>query len=144
MKASPWMVLFFCIAAVACGSSSLPSEPASPTPTASGSTAVSIVATTTGGTFWTYVPNSVKLKVGQPYVITWSTVAAEATVHGMGGLAVLGITDCDAITATAPCVRPFTPTAGQVGPHAYACTNVSCGTAEQHNGMTATLTIELP
>jgi hypothetical protein len=102
---------------------------------------VPILATTTGFTNWTYVPNNVTLKVGQAYVITWSTVAAEATVHGMGGLAVLGITDCDAISAQTPCVRNFTPTAGMVGTHAYACTNTACGTTAQHNGMTATITI---
>ena len=106
-----------------------------------GPTAVGIVATTSGGTFWTYVPNNVTLKVGQPYVITWSTVTAESTVHGMGGLEVLGIAQCVAITGTLPCVRSFTPTAGQVGVHSYACTNTACGTEAQHGGMTATITI---
>jgi hypothetical protein len=83
----------------------------------------------------------VTLKVGQPYVITWTTPAAEATAHGMGGLAVIGIASCDLITAALPCARSFTPTAGQVGVWSYACTNNACGTVSQHNGMTATLTI---
>jgi len=104
-------------------------------------TVVSIVATTSGATKWTYVPNNVTLKVGQPYVITWTTPLAEATVHGMGGLAVLGILDCDAISAQSPCLRNFTPTASQVGSHSYACTQTSCGTVGQHTGMTATITI---
>jgi PKD repeat protein len=107
-----------------------------------GTTAVSVVATTSGFTNWTYVPNNVTLKVGQPYVITWSTPAAEGTMHGMGGLAgALGIANCDAITAAFPCVRDFTPTASQVGTWSYACTNSSCGTAAQHGGMSATITI---
>jgi PKD repeat protein len=103
--------------------------------------AVGISATTTGGTHWTYTPNNVTLHVGQSYVITWTTPAAEATTHGMGGLAVIGINPCDQITAALPCVRSFTPTAGQTGVWSYACTNIACGTVGQHNGMTATLTI---
>jgi PKD repeat protein len=102
---------------------------------------IGISATTTNGTKWTYTPNNVTLKVGQPYVITWTTPAAEATAHGMGGLAVIGIASCDLITAALPCARSFTPTAGQVGVWSYACTNNACGTVSQHNGMTATLTI---
>jgi PKD repeat protein len=102
---------------------------------------VSIVATTSNFTHWTYNPNNVTLKVGQPYVITWTTPLAEATVHGMGGLEVLGIAGCDAISAQSPCARSFTPTAGMVGSHLYACTQTSCGTASEHLGMTATLTI---
>jgi PKD repeat protein len=103
--------------------------------------AIGISATTTGGTHWTYAPNNVTLNVGQPYVITWTTPAAEATAHGMGGLAVLGIASCDLITATLPCVRSFTPTSAQLGVWSYACTNNACGTVGQHNGMTATITI---
>jgi PKD repeat protein len=103
--------------------------------------AVGISATTTGGTHWTYTPNNVTLHVGQPYVITWTTPAAEALTHGMGGLAVIGINSCDQITAALPCVRSFTPTAGQTGVWSYSCTNIACGTVGQHNGMTATLTI---
>jgi PKD repeat protein len=107
-----------------------------------GPTAIGITATTTGGTFWKFVPNNVTLKVGQPYVITWSTPLAEATVHGMGGqVETLGITPCQQITGTLPCIRSFTPTASQVGTWNYNCTNISCGTAEQHGGMLATITI---
>ncbi|MFI5197231.1 MAG: PKD domain-containing protein [Thermoanaerobaculia bacterium] len=107
----------------------------------SSAVAVGISATTTGGTHWTYTPNNVTLHVGQPYVITWTTPASEATAHGMGGLAVIGIASCDLITATLPCVRSFTPTSGQVGVWSYACTNNACGTVPEHNGMTGTLTI---
>jgi PKD repeat protein len=102
---------------------------------------VGISATTTGGTHWTFTPNNVNLKVGQAYVITWTTPPAEATVHGMGGLDVLGIAPCSVITAALPCVRTFTPGAGQVGLWSYACTNNACGTVTQHNGMTGTVTI---
>ena len=52
--------------------------------------AVGISATTTGGTHWTFTPNNLTLRVGQAYVLTWTTPAAEATVHGMGGLEALG------------------------------------------------------
>lgn len=109
--------------------------------TTAGPLAVGISATTTGGTNWTFNPNDVSLKVGQPYVITWTTPAAEATQHGMGGLEVLGIAKCDPISATLPCIRSFTPAAGQVGVWSYACTHSACGTVSQHGGMTGTITI---
>ncbi len=103
--------------------------------------AVGITATTTGGTRWTFEPNNVNLTVGQAYVITWKTPAAEATAHGMGGLEGLGIAPCGLITAALPCVRNFTPAAGQIGPWSYMCTNNACGTVAQHGGMTGTITI---
>ena len=107
-----------------------------------GPAAISIVATTTGGTNWTYTPNNVDLKVGQPYVITWSTPASEGRTHGLGGLAVLGIAQADNITSNHPYVVNFTPTAGMVGVWTYACTVTQCApTQSVHDGMTGTLTI---
>lgn len=109
---------------------------------AAGPAAISIVATTTGGTNWTYTPNNVDLKVGQPYVITWSTPTSEAKTHGVGGLAVLGIAQTDLITSNRPYVVNFTPTAGMVGVWTYACTVTQCApTQSVHDGMTGTLTI---
>lgn len=109
---------------------------------AAGPAAISIVATTTDGTNWTYTPNNVDLKVGQPYVITWSTPASEAKTHGVGGLAVLGIAQTDLITSNRPYVVNFTPTAGMVGVWTYACTVTQCApTQSVRDGMTGTLTI---
>jgi PKD repeat protein len=109
---------------------------------AAGPAAISIVATTTGGTNWTYTPNNVDLKVGQPYVITWSTPASEGRTHGLGGLAVLGIAQADNITSNHPYVVNFTPTAGMVGVWTYACTVTQCApTQSVHDGITGTLTI---
>ena len=102
---------------------------------------VTISATTTNNTKWTFVcqagpcsgatNNNVNLKVGQPYTITWTTPAAEGKTHGVGGLAVLGIgTQCDVIRAVQPCTVNFTPTAGMLnvpGPvYTYACTQTTC------------------
>ncbi len=110
---------------------------------AGGPTAISIVATTNGNTNWTFTPNNVTLKVGQPYVITWSTPASEGKMHGIGGLAVLGITQCNLISASLPCTVNLTPTSSMVAglPYMYACTQTSCGTTPQHQGMTGTITI---
>jgi PKD repeat protein len=109
---------------------------------AAGPAAISIVATTTDGTKWTYTPNNVDLKVGQPYVITWSTPASEGKTHGIGGLAVLGIAQNDFITSNSPYVVNFTPTANMVGVWTYACTVTRCApTQSVHDGMTGTLTI---
>lgn len=109
---------------------------------AGGPTAISILATTTGNTNWTFTPNNVTLKVGQPYVITWSTPASEAKTHGVGGLAVLGISQNDLITSNRPYVVNFTPTASMVGVHQYACTVIMCAPVKpDHDGMTATITI---
>jgi len=93
-------------------------------------------------TYRTYTPNNVDLKVGQPYVITWSTPASEGRTHGLGGLAVLGIAQADNITSNHPYVVNFTPTAGMVGVWTYACTVTQCApTQSVHDGMTGTLTI---
>ncbi len=115
---------------------------------------VTILATTTNNTHWTYVcqtgpcsgttNNNVNLKVGQPYTITWTTPQSEGKTHGVGGLALLGITQCDVITANLPCTVSFTPTANMVAasPYTYACTHTECApTLAQHNGMTGTITI---
>lgn len=89
--------------------------------------------------------NNVNLKVGQPYTITWTTPAAEAKTHGVGGIGVLGITQCDIIRSSQPCTVNFTPTAGMLnfpGPvYTYACTQTECGNTNQHNNMTGTITI---
>ena len=110
---------------------------------AAGPMAISIVATTNTNTLWTFTPNNVNLKVGQPYIITWSTPASEGKTHGIGGLALLGITQCNVVTASLPCTVNFTPTANMVtgSPHTYACTQTACGTTPQHNGMLGTITI---
>jgi hypothetical protein len=122
--------------------------------------AVTISATTTNNTKWTFVcqspasvcngagNNNATLKVGQPYVITWTTPAAEGKTHGIGGDAVsfLGITQCDVIRSVQPCTVNFTPTANllnfQGGVFTYKCTQTTCApTLAIHDGMTGTITI---
>jgi PKD repeat protein len=121
--------------------------------------AVTISATTTNNTKWTFVcqspssvcsgsgNNNVNLKVGQPYTITWTTPQSEGKTHGIGGIAVLGITQCDVITPSLPCTANFTPTQGMLtgfgGPtYTYACTQTNCAPSQAiHNGMTGTITI---
>lgn len=118
--------------------------------------AVTISATTTNNVKWTFVcqagpcsgagNNNVDLKVGQPYTITWTTPAAEAKTHGVGGIAVLGITQCDVIRANQPCTVSITPTAGMLGfpgpVYTYACTQSTCApTQAVHDGMQGTITI---
>ncbi|MEO8054081.1 MAG: PKD domain-containing protein [Acidobacteriota bacterium] len=119
--------------------------------------AVTISATTTNNTKWTFVcqtgpcsgagNNNVNLKVGQPYTITWTTPASEAKTHGVGGLATLGIgTDCDVIRANQPCTVSFTPTAGMLnfpGPlYTYVCTQSTCAPSQAvHDAMQGTITI---
>jgi hypothetical protein len=119
--------------------------------------AVTISATTTNNTKWTFVcqspvsvcsgagNNNVNLKVGQPYSITWTTPASEAKTPGVGGIAVLGITQCDVIRSNQPCTANLTPTTGMMnfpGPvYTYTCTQSACGTQPQHDGMQGTITI---
>ncbi len=122
--------------------------------------AVTISATTTNNTKWTFVcqspasvcngagNNNATLKVGQPYTITWTTPAAEAKTHGIGGDAVsfLGITQCDTIRSVQPCTVNFTPTANllnfQGGVFRYNCTQTTCAPTQAiHDGMTGTITI---
>jgi PKD repeat protein len=112
---------------------------------------VTISATTTNNTDWTFVPNDVQLRVGQQYKLTWTTPQSEAKTHGVVPIGLLGITSCDdgqsLITSSHPCVVTFTPTAAMLttfgGPtYTYSCTQTNCApTQTQHNGMTATITI---
>jgi PKD repeat protein len=113
---------------------------------------VNILATTTGDTKWTFIPNDVQLKVGQVYKLTWTTPQSEAKTHGVPPIALLGISHCDdgqdLITASRPCVVTFTPTAAMLGPafggpkYTYFCRQTDCApTQVVHDSMTATITI---
>ena len=133
--------------------------------------AVTISATTTGDTCWTFTclegpcsfpasycnsasMNNVNLKVGQPYVITWTTPQSENKHHGLGSLGVLGITQCDDggsldnVIPSHPCTVTFTPTAAMLSPtfggpvYTYHCTQTMCApTLGVHNNLTGTITI---
>ena len=122
--------------------------------------AVTISATTTNNTKWTFVcqtgpcsgagNNNVNLKVGQPYTITWTTPASEAKTHGVGGLASIGIgTECDVIRSNQPCTVSITPTAGMLntqvlvgGHYTYVCTQSTCAPSQAvHDAMQGTITI---
>jgi hypothetical protein len=120
--------------------------------------AVTISATTTGNTKWTFVcqtgpcsgpaNNNVNLKVGQPYTITWTTPQNEGKTHGIAGDAAsfLNITQCEVITANVPCTVNFTPTANllnfQGGVFTYSCSQTQCAPSQPvHQGMTGTITI---
>ncbi len=119
---------------------------------AAGPITVNILATTTGDTKWTFVPNDVQLKVGQVYKLTWTTPQSEAKTHGVAPIGLLGISHCDdgqdLIRASRPCVVTFTPTAAMLsstfgGPtYTYSCTQTMCApTQVVHDSMTATITI---
>jgi hypothetical protein len=124
--------------------------------------AVTISATTTNNTKWTFVcqsppsvcsgtgNNNVNLKVGQPYTITWTTPASEAKTHGVSAIGSLGIgAQCDVITANSPCTVSLTPTTQMLntqvlagGNFLYSCTQSSCAPSQAvHNNMTGTITI---
>ncbi|MGA7992073.1 MAG: PKD domain-containing protein [Thermoanaerobaculia bacterium] len=122
--------------------------------------AVTISATTTGNTKWTFVcqagpcsgagNNNVNLKVGQPYVITWTTPQSEAKTHGVVPIGFMGAPHCDdgqdLITSSHPCAVTFTPTAGMLGfpgpTYTYGCTQTQCAPSQAvHDGMQGTITI---
>ncbi|HEX7614395.1 MAG TPA: PKD domain-containing protein [Thermoanaerobaculia bacterium] len=113
---------------------------------------VTISATTTGDTKWTFIPNDVQLRVGQVYKLTWTTPQSEAKTHGVVPIGLLGISHCDdgqdLITASRPCVVTFTPTASMLGTtfggptYTYFCSQTLCApTQAVHDSMTATITI---
>jgi PKD repeat protein len=85
---------------------------------------------------WAYEPGSITLQVGKTYKITWTSTDVN---HGIGGLALLGITKCDIITKTLPCTATITPTANQIGTYDYICTQSSCGAG--HSNMTAKIIV---
>jgi PKD repeat protein len=119
---------------------------------AGGPVTVTISATTTNNTNWTFLPNDVQLKVGQVYKLTWTTPQSEGKTHGVVPIGLLGISHCDdgqdLITASHPCVVTFTPTASMLnsvfgGPtYTYGCTQTQCApTLPVHDGMIGTITI---
>jgi PKD repeat protein len=119
---------------------------------------VTISATTAGNTKWTFVcqtgpcdgagNNNVSLRVGQPYVITWTTPASEGRTHGVdwSAAAAFDVSACSSITANQPCTVHVTPTANlagvQDGVYTYHCTHTECApNLVVHNSMTGTITI---
>ncbi len=119
---------------------------------------VTISATTTGSTKWTFVcqtgpcdgagNNNVSLKVGQPYLITWTTPQSEGKTHGVdwSAAAPFDVSACGTITANQPCTVHVTPTADlagvQGGVYTYHCTHTECApNLAVHNSMTGTITI---
>jgi PKD repeat protein len=113
---------------------------------------ITISATTTNNTKWTFIPNDVQLKVGQVYKLIWNTPQSEGKTHGVVPIGLLGITQCDdgqeLITASHPCVVTFTPTSAMLGPafggptYSYFCSQTMCApTQVLHDSMTATITI---
>lgn len=102
-----------------------------------GPTQITITATTTNGSLWTFTPNTVTLEVGKTYQITWQSNDVE---HGVGGLALLGITQCNSVRQVAPCTVTITPTASQRRTYNYVCTQSSCGAG--HNSMGGTLIVQ--
>jgi PKD repeat protein len=104
-----------------------------PTPTPTGSAAVSV---TILASQWDFSPNSVTLKAGTTYKITWTSTDV---LHGVGGLALLGIASCNSIPGHGSCSATITPKSSQVGTYHYACTQSSCGAG--HDSMTGTIVV---
>jgi len=103
----------------------------SPTPTPGGTVPISIEAKQ-----WEFVPKTVTLKAGTKYQITWTS---SDVLHGVGGLALLGIVNCNSIGAHGSCSATLTPKTTQVGTYGYACTQSSCGAG--HQTMTGTIVV---
>ncbi len=99
--------------------------------TAAGPESITITATTTNNTLWTFTPNNVTLDVGKTYQIKFQS---NDDLHGVGGLALLGITQCNLISPVLPCNVTITPTANQVGMYDYFCTQNSCGAGHSTMG----------
>jgi PKD repeat protein len=107
-----------------------------------GPTAITITGSSHGSTKWDWQPGLVTMKVGQPYVISFVADPFENLMHGIGGLAVLGITQCDLIPPQRACVVNFTPTSSMVGTWTYACTQTQCAPIKAvHDNMTGMITI---
>jgi hypothetical protein len=60
--------------------------------------------------------------------------------HGFNGVSTLGLAPISHLVAGAPPIaEDFTPTAGQVGSYAYACSRESCGSG--HGNMLGIITV---
>jgi PKD repeat protein len=111
---------------------SAPAATPTATPTPGATVPIQIVASQ-----WDFTPANVTLKVGTKYQITWTS---SDVLHGVGGLAGLGIANCSAIPAQTSCSATITPKSTQVGRYDYACTQSSCGAG--HSTMTGTILVQ--
>ena len=112
-----------------------------------------VSATTNNNTHWTFTPNSVTCRVNVPCQITWTTPQSENHHHGLGGLGVFGVTQCDDggsldnVIPSHACTVTFTPTLFSlnnqpVGGWVYHCTQTQCAPTQAiHDSMTATIVI---
>jgi PKD repeat protein len=114
---------------VSSGATSTPTP--TPTPTSGAAVQIQVVASQ-----WDFNPRTVTLKVGTKYQITWTS---SDVLHGVGGLALLGIVNCNAIPAQGSCSATITPKSSQVGTYGYACSQSSCGAG--HNSMTGSIVV---
>ncbi len=88
-----------------------------------------------------FEPSTLTFTVGQAYRISFRSTDV---IHGVGGLAALGITGCNLVTTSTACVANFTPTAGMVSgsPFTMSCSQTSCGAG--HNTMVGRINIVNP
>jgi hypothetical protein len=115
-----------------------------PTPTTPATIVVNLVATQFQ---WTFSGadgasgSTFRAKVGQTYQLQIRDGDPSGTLpHGFGGIPSLGLSAQSPLTpGGAPRSATFTPNAGQLGNHFFACDQSSCGTG--HDNMLGTIQI---
>jgi PKD repeat protein len=104
--------------------------------------AITLTGSSHGMSKWDWQPSPVTLHVGQPYALTFRADPSENLTHGLQGLELLGITQCDLIPPQIPCTINFTPTVTMFGTWTYSCNQTQCApTMALHNGMTGVFQI---
>jgi hypothetical protein len=107
-----------------------PAATPTPTPTQGASaTVVELVARTFSYSF-NGGGSSFTMRVGQTYELR---ARSNDVAHGMSGIAALGLQDLVLFSGSPPIVQIVSPTAAQIGSHAFECT-VECGTGHPFFG----------
>jgi heme/copper-type cytochrome/quinol oxidase subunit 2 len=84
-------------------------------------------------------------RVGQTYQLQIRDGDRAGTAaHGFSGIPSLGLPALALTAGGAPKTQTFTPNASQLGQHFFSCSETTCGTGSQHDGMLGTITVVNP
>jgi heme/copper-type cytochrome/quinol oxidase subunit 2 len=85
------------------------------------------------------------VRVGQAYQLQIRDGdRAGTTAHGFSGIPSLGLAALALTAGGAPKSLTFTPDASKLGQHFFSCSESTCGTGSQHDGMLGTIRVVNP
>jgi hypothetical protein len=132
----------------ATASPTVPAATPTPTPTSAPTTVVIDLSATQFQ--WTFTGDggsgpTLVARVGQTYQLQIRDGdRAGTTAHGFSGIPSLGLSALALTAGGAAKTETFTPSVSQLGEHFFSCSESTCGTGSQHDGMLGTISIVNP